>query len=182
MKIRFFLISLVVLPVILGTGLSSGSFSQDITDDEIKAALIFKFPVYVDWPDEALNKQSKVFNCCVLGNDHLSRLLDHFDGEKIDEKTVRVKKISEIGEIESCHLLFVSSTKKKQLPKILKAIQGKHILTISDMEGFARNGGVINFIRQKDSVHFVINPDAGKRAGLKISSKLLRLAKIVGGK
>ncbi len=176
---RIAAVSWTILIVLMGGVGIPGAFSQEVTDDEIKAALVFKFPVYVRWPDKVLNDAVDAFECRVLGNGRLSELLDQFDGESFMGKTIRVKRISEIEALEDGHMLFISSSEKKNLQSILKAIEGKPILTVGDMNGFAQNGGVINFIRKKDSVHFEINPDAGKRAGLNISSKLLRLSKIV---
>ncbi len=155
------------------------SFSQNITDNEIKAALVFKFPVYVQWPGNVMNDNTKNLECCVLGKGDISDLLDHFDGAKLMGRIIRVKRISDIGRIAGCHMLFVESSERKSLPMIFKAIEGKAVLTIGNVKGFTQNGGIVNFIRKKDSVHFEINPEAGIRAGLKISSKLLRLAEIV---
>lgn len=152
------------------------SFSQDVTDDEIKAALMFKFPVYVRWPEGAMNEN---FECCILGNGPISDLLSEFDGEKLMEKRIRVRQLSDISESDGCHILFITSSEKKNFLTILKTVKGKPVLTVGDMKGFAQNGGIINFIRKKNSVRFEINPEAGKRAGLTISSKLLRLAEIV---
>ncbi len=155
------------------------SFSQDIEENEVKAALIFKFPVYVQWPDSAINDKTGNFECCVLGKDQVSSLLGQFNGEKIMEQTIRIRQLSNTRELDHCHMLFISSPEKKNLQTIFKAIKGKPILTIGHMKKFAKNGGIINFIRQKDSVRFEINPKAAEQAGLEISSKLLKLAKIV---
>ncbi|MDM8556387.1 YfiR family protein [Desulfococcaceae bacterium HSG7] len=180
--IRPFIICIVTINLVfMGITAVPKSFSQDATDDEIKAALVFKFPVYVRWPDNVMNEKAAQFNLCTLGKGRLPVFLSHFDGEKIIGKVIRVKRIANIEALEDCHLLFISSSENKNLPVILKAIEGKPILTIGDMKGFAQNGGVINFIRVQDSVHFEINPEAGKRMGLTISSKLLRIAKIVKG-
>ena len=177
---HFIAILLIINFIFIGIAAIPESFSQDITDDEIKAALVFKFPVYVRWPGGAMNAKIDHFEFCVMGNCRLSDLLSQFDGEKVMGKTIRIKRLSNIEALGNCHMLFISSSEKNNLPAIFKAIKGKPVLTVGDMKGFALNGGVINFTRKKDSVHFEINPKAGKRAGLKISSKLLRLAKIVG--
>ncbi len=175
----FAAVLLTINVVFMGIAAIPESFSQEVADDEIKAALVFRFPVYVRWPDAILNDKVKTFECRILGKGRLSELLGHFDGEKIMGKTIHVKRISTIEALEGCHMLFIASSEDKNLMSFLKAIEGKPILTVGDMKGFAQKGGVINFIRKKDSVHFEINREAGNRAGLNISSKLLRLAKIV---
>jgi len=175
---RLYILFLIFTIVFSGIGTASSSFSQQATEAEIKAALAFKFPVYVRWPDDTPQKNSDVFKCCILGHSPLADLLMHFDGETVMDKTIRVQRLTTIEAIETCHMLFVGDSEKKSLPKIWKAIKGKPILTLGDMKGFAQAGGIINFIRRENSVHFEINPNAGKKAGLEISSKLLRLAEI----
>lgn len=175
----FAVLLMAVVALMWGIATPPEAFPQEVTDDEIKAALVFKFPVYVRWPKAVLNADVDTFECCVLGAGRLSELLAHFDGEKIMGKTIHVKRMQTIEALGECHMLFIASSEKKNLAPILKAIEGKPILTVGDIDGFARDGGVINLIRKKSSVHFEINREAGKRAGLNISSKLLRLAKIV---
>ncbi|MDM8525684.1 YfiR family protein [Desulfococcaceae bacterium HSG8] len=173
------ILMLLTTSFILASAAISGSFSKDIPENEIKAALIFKFPVYVRWPDSVMNDKTGNFECCVLGNDPVSSLLTQFNGKKMMEQTIRIRQLSNIREIDDCHMLFISSPEKKNLLMIFKAIKGKPILTVGHMKKFTQNGGIINFIRQEDSVRFEINPKAAEQAGLKISSKLLRLAEIV---
>lgn len=158
---------------------TSIAFSQDVTEDEIKAALVFKFPGYVRWPGKALNSKTASFNCCVLGRGGISAFLQDFDGESILDKPVRVKHVADIEAVSNCHLLFVCPSEKKRLPLILEVLKGKPVLTVGDLKGFTAKGGMINFVRKKDTVHFEINLAAGERAGLKFSSKLLRVARIV---
>jgi hypothetical protein len=136
---------------------------------------MFKFPIYVRWPDKA----KADFTCCVLENDRIADLMSDFEGETLMGKTIRVERVSGIESIEKCQMLFIGTPGKKTLSDILQAIGTKPILTIGDSKGFAENGGIINFILTDGSVRFEINPQAGERAGLKISSKLLQLATIV---
>lgn len=153
--------------------------SQNITDAEVKAALLFKIPIYIKWPGNLLADQQNNFVCCILGNDRICQLMEEFDGEKLNDKTIRIKNVKTLEGITDCHMLFVGASERKNLRNILKITEEKHILTIGDMVGFAKSGGIINFIRKDDSIHFEINPKAGERTGLKISSKLLRLATII---
>ncbi len=172
---------LIICTVLSGVASAPCAFAQDATDDEIKAALAFKFPVYVRWPESALNDDTETFNCCTMGNGALPELLMQLDGVVVMDKSLRVTRISNIAEIASCHMLFIGASEKKNLENILVAIKKKPILTLGDMKGFARKGGMINFYLEKNSVRFEINPEAGRQAGLDISSKLLRLARIVEG-
>jgi hypothetical protein len=75
--------------------------------------------------------------------------------------------------------VFVSASERGRLPEILSALGSKSVLTVSEVEEFAARGGVINFVLVDNRVRFEINPGAAKRSGLKISSELLRLGRIV---
>ena len=176
---RIAMVLWAVFLIAAGPAAAARLFSQDITDDEIKAALMFKFPVYVRWPDDAETHLIDEFKCCVLGNDRLADLMSGFNGKTLMDKTIRVRRISDIASLEDCRMLFIGSPGGGALCKVLRAVRGKPILTVGDGEGFAENGVIINFIVVDGSVRFEINPEAAKRAGLDISSKLLRLAEIV---
>jgi hypothetical protein len=174
--IRFIVIILILLHV----NIVNNSSAQDVTDADIKAILFFKFSGYVKWPPEITINNSKTIECCVMGTGHLSQLLLNYDAKQMMNRTVHSTQVSNPDTLTGCHILFVSSSEKKKQSQIFKAISGKPILTVGDFKGFSKNGGgIINFIRKKDTVHFEINPENAKRAGLKISSKLLRLSKIV---
>ncbi len=160
----------------------STSYSQKFTDNEVKAALVFKFPVYVRWPENAMNDDMEKFRCCIIGEDPMVKFLTQFNGEKLIGKTIHVKQISDIDTLEDCLMLYICSSEKGKLAEIMKSIEGKPVLTIGNMKAFATNGGIINFIMKEGSVHFEINPEAGKKAGLEINSKLLRIANISGNK
>lgn len=156
----------------------SESYSQRFTDNEVKAALVFKIPIYVRWPESAMNDDVESFKCCIIGEDPLVKFLTQFNDETLMGKTIRVKRVSDTGSFGECHLLFVCESEKRKLAEIMKSIESKPVLTIGNMNGFTKSGGIINLIMQDDSVHFEINPEAGKKAGLEINSKLLRIAKI----
>ena len=90
-----------------------------------------------------------------------------------------MKQTQKLVELKSCHILFISSSEKKHVPLILKPLKGASVLTVSETEGFAHEGGIINFLDDGKRVQLEINLDAANRARLEISSKLLSLAKIV---
>ena len=79
-----------------------------------------------------------------------------------------------------CHLLFISRSQTERLPEILRRVQGRSVLTVGDSEGSARRGTVISFLIEDETVQFEVNLQAAERAGIKISSRLLRVARIVG--
>ena len=96
-------------------------------------------------------------------------------------KPLVVKRLKRLEEVEGCHLLFISRSENKRLPKLMQLVSNHHVLTVGDVEGFAKLGVIVSFLIENESVRFVINLKAAERAGLKISSRLLRIAKLVEG-
>ena len=116
----------------------------------------------------------------VIGDSPFGTILeDIYSHQKIKNRRVEIRYLSSIEEIEGCHLLFLSESKKKELPKILSFTGEKPILTIGDTKGFADKGVLINFFHSEDKIRFEINVLAVRDSGLSMSYLLLRLAKIV---
>jgi hypothetical protein len=115
-----------------------------------------------------------------VGNDPFGSLLDQaVAGETVHNRKLVIKRDNSVEELKNCHVLFISKAERAQLPEILNALGNAPILTVSETEGFAIHGGVINFYIADNKVRFEINPDTAKRRGLKISSKLLNLGTVV---
>ena len=104
----------------------------------------------------------------------------------VNEKTVNGRKLEidymvDVQLAKACHILFIASSEKARLKQILESLQGSVALTVGDTEGFAEQGGMINFVLDHDRVQFKVNRSAAELAGLRISSKLLTVAKLVIG-
>jgi len=164
--------------------LSMGSAAHGETpaskEHAIKAAFIYNFAKFVEWPAESFEKSGD-FVVCVFGEDSIVPTLKKLNGKQVQGKKVTVKHTKSSEDIGNCHIVYVSRQEEKNFSHVMTALKGRRILTVGDMEGFAQRGGMINFAMKKRKVRFEINVDAAKQAGLKISSKLLRLADIVGG-
>jgi hypothetical protein len=115
----------------------------------------------------------------VYGADPFGDALKSLKGKTANGRPVVVRYAANLGELERCHLLFVSASSMVLLPKILQATKGWNVLTVGDVDGFARDGGTINLVNEEQRVVMEINMEAAQRSRLKISSKLLALAKIV---
>ena len=139
---------------------------------ELKAAFLFNFAKFVDWPPNTFAGPDAPFLVCVLGTDPFGGTLDN---------ALRGKVIAEhpVSDISGCQILFVAASESHLLPEVLAKIRGQYVLVIGESDDFASSGGAIQFTLEENRVRFFINPDAADRAGLKISSKLLALAKIV---
>jgi hypothetical protein len=170
-----------VFPCVLH-GRVQASDVGEVTEYEVKAAFIYQFIKFVEWPDGVFKNPADPVVIGVLGDEPF----DAVTGKTVRNKTVRGRKLTvrriKSGEKPStCHVLFCAASTAKDMPRILKSLEGSGILTIGDAEGLARQGLMINFVMTNDQVHFEINVKAAKRAGFEFSSKLLNLAAIVGG-
>jgi hypothetical protein len=147
----------------------------------IKAAFLYNFAKFVDWPIK-VDETSNPFVVCILGDNPFGSSLEKLEGKGVRGRKFKVRYIKKAKEIGSCNIVYVSRSKRDDLGDILTSLRKQSVLTVGDMEGFAQRGGIINFVMKERKVGFEINLDASARAGLKISSKLLKLAKIVDGK
>ncbi|MBN2011606.1 YfiR family protein [candidate division KSB1 bacterium] len=151
------------------------------TEYEVKAAFLFNFAKFVEWPVSALVSTDSVLIIGVLAPEDVVDVFKEVIGQKVvKNRRILIRQYYWYRDIEFCHILFVGNNESKRLPRILNFIKNKPILTVGDqIEGFAEAGGIINFVLNDKLVNFEINPTAAKRLDIQISSKLLRLATIV---
>src|SRR5213078_1103957 len=113
----------------------------------------------------------------IIGEDPFGEALEAtVKNKSINGHSFAIKRIRSFSEFRSCHILFISSSERRRLPDILKAVSGASVLTVSETDRFIQAGGMINFFMEGNKVRFEINNEPAKRAGLRISSKLLNLA------
>jgi YfiR/HmsC-like len=145
---------------------------------QLKAAFLYNFVKFVEWPAEAFNGEKSPLSICIHGTDPFGDTLDTVvRGETVGERGLIVQRPESLSDLRDCHVLFVSRSEKARLPEILARVEGEPVLTVGDADGFLKAGGIINFVLEENKVRFAINPEAAERNRLKISSKLLRLAK-----
>ncbi len=145
----------------------------------LKAAFIYNFARFTDWPRESFSGTDDPLVLLILGKDPFEKAIESIAGRKVQGRTLRIKRITQPEEIDRCHMLFISTSERDRLTEILQKINNMPVLTVGEMEGYTVAGGIINFSVEKNKIRFEINIDAAQRSGLKISSKLLRLAKII---
>ncbi len=163
---------LIVFPPVAG--------AEEISKQEIQTALIIKFTEFIKWPDSSFERDSEWFTIAVLGENDYEGLFESFTDRIVQDKKIRVVYYTDDKEIGKVQMLIVSRSARKQSDKLLERLAGLPILTIGDFPGFAEIGGIINFYQKPDNrIGFEINMDAKNLSGIKISSYLLRLAKIV---
>jgi hypothetical protein len=147
---------------------------------QIKAAFLYNFAQFVDWPATAFADSAAPFYIGILGDDPFGAALDEtIQGEAINNHKIIVVRSQNVADLKNCEMIFVSKSEKKHVTEILSDLDSKPILKVSEVDGFAQDGGSINFYLEGTKVRFEINPSATQSDGLKISSQLLSLGKIV---
>jgi len=150
---------------------------------EVKAAFLFRFAQFVEWPADTFKQASEPFTYCTMGQDPLREALERtLDGKTIGQRPLRVEHVNREGKIDECQVLFVGGVgDKKHVAETLAKTRTLPILTVGETDQFAENGGAIGFCTEDNKIRFEVNLDAAGKAGLKISAKLLALAKTVLG-
>ena len=147
---------------------------------QIKAAFLYNFAQFIDWPSAAFANTNAPFNIGILGDDPFDGSLDQtIQDETIGGHRIVAVRSQHIEDLKNCQMIFVCKSEKKHVGEILTELDSKPILTVSEIDGFAQRGGGINFFLAGTKVRFEINPGAAQSDGLKISSQLLSLGKIV---
>jgi hypothetical protein len=158
--------------------LAASAMAQTVDEYRVKAAFVFNFAKFIQWPTEAFKKPDDPLVICVLGQDQMTNSLrEAVNGNSIDGRPVTVRQVA-AGQVScACNILFVGSSAVKHFRAGPKEPAG--ILTVGETSGFAADGGVINFKLEDGRVRFEINVAAAERQQLRISSKLLSLAQVV---
>jgi hypothetical protein len=146
----------------------------------LKAAFLYNFAKFVEWPEEAFSDGQGVMSICVLGEDPFGRALESIESKTVKGRKVMIRRSERLADLKGCHILFISRSKEKDLAQILTDLRDSNVLTVGDMADFAERGGIINFITAGKKLRFEINMEAAEQNGLKISSKLLKLADTLG--
>lgn len=145
----------------------------------VKAAFLYNFARFVEWPSTTFRKQTDPFVTCVLGADPFGGTLEEIlKGKQVDGRAFRILRIADTSEAAACQILFISSSEHKRTAAIIATLP-PGTLTVGEMDGFSAAGGIINFTLNEGHVRFEVNRRAAERAGLQISSRLLSLAQIV---
>jgi hypothetical protein len=147
---------------------------------QLKAAFLFNFAKFIDWPPASFAGPQTSFSICILGADPFGHSMDELlQGKTIADRHVTVERSKQVADVRHCEVVFVSSSEKSRVHEILDGLKGTNALAVGETEGFAAAGGTIQFAIEDNHVRFLINKDAADRARLRVSSNLLSLAHIV---
>jgi hypothetical protein len=150
------------------------------SEEQVKAAFLFNFIKFVDWPNGVFAGKNSPFVIGVIGDGPFGKeIRESLQGKTISGRELQIRKITRPGEIRGMHALLVCASEVGIMPEVLASVKGTPVLTIGEMDQFGQQGGIINFYLQDNKVRFEINLDAADKARLKISSQLLSLARII---
>jgi hypothetical protein len=160
----------------------SGKTGAQTTEYELKAAFIYNIAKFVEWIDHSTAERLDILPLCILGDDPFGKAIDKLEGKKIQDFTLQVHRINALDNDTGCQILFISQSMTDTIKILLDDLKhNKGILTISDIEGFANNGGIIELVIRDNRVQFIANIASARNADIHLSSKILRLANVVGG-
>lgn len=148
---------------------------------QVKAAFLFNFLQFVEWPAEAFTAEAAPIRIGILGDDPFGPMLEEtVRGETIRQRPLEVRRGRRIDDLGGCHLLFISRSEQGRVGGILQEVGQAPVLTVSDLDGFADRGGGIRLFLVGKKVRFEINAEAVQKQRLKVSSQLLSLGKPAG--
>ncbi len=145
----------------------------------IKVGLIYNLIQFIEFPDETTDNNTRPFVIGIAGKDPFGKEMAVIDGKIVNNRKLEIRYFPEGQNLANCQVLFINVTEKEQLESILDNVEKASVLTISDIEGFAHSGGMINFIKINNKIRFEVNLEKARQAGLKISSHFLKLASII---
>jgi len=152
--------------------------AQEANEQLLKVAFIYNFAKFTTWPDSVFADAKAPITFCVVGKHEFGTAFDSVQGKSVGGHTVVVKYLSSYRDKDECQVVYVAPSEKSRLPKIVSTSKEVHALTVSDIDGFGESCGIIRMVRGTDDrISFEINVKAAEQSGLKLSSKLLNLAK-----
>ncbi len=168
--------------LLLAGGFSAAAETRPVVPSEhaVKAAFLYNFAKFVEWPAGAFSNPREPVAFCVVGEDALGdELAQAVAGKMVQSRPVAVRRAAQPEELDGCQILFVGSSERTRFDRLLAVVGRRPVLTVGDEEVFRQAGGIINFVLRRNRVRFQIDLGAAERAGLRISARLLELAEAV---
>lgn len=147
---------------------------------QVKAAFLFNFTRFINWPPTAFNSPNAPFIIGIIGNDPFGSYIEEIvEGEKVGNHPIAVQRYHDAKDVVNCNILFININEPARVKEILSVIDQQNLLTVSDADNFTKLGGEVRFFKEDNKIRIQINLAAAKASQLEISSKLLRIAKIL---
>jgi hypothetical protein len=170
-------LALGVVLVLAGMSPAQAQDSVRLAEQDIKAGLLYNFLRYTEWPARSPAPEAMVV--CVYGRDPFSGRLTPMSGRTVNRQPIRIRYVEAQREVDGCSMLFVNAEERSDWPDLRAYLARRQVLTVSDYEGFARSGGMIEFTRANNRVGVRVNLGAAQAAQLVVQERLLRLASVV---
>jgi hypothetical protein len=171
---------ILIVAFFLARAMTAPAQSARAPEYEVKAAFLYNFAKFVEWPTQAFPSSSAPLRICVLGRDPFGDTLDRIvQGKSISGRPIVTRQVQSPLEARACHILFFSRSDAETLKQELAHVRDLPVLAVGEHEGFLLLGGIINFVIDQDRVRFEVNLEAAEHHRLKISSKLLAVARVV---
>lgn len=167
----------VLAALIVAFAPAAARAADESVEYAVKAAFLYKFGFFVEWPAAAFASPASPFRLCILGDDPFGPTLDKaVGGQQIGSRPVEVRRLKTAGRDSGCHILYIGASEAPRLAQIIEALRGTGVLTVSDGRLPGTATGIIHFQVKDDRVRFDIDDEAAAQNGLAISSKLMSLA------
>lgn len=157
---------------------SVGAAETELLEYDVKAAYLYKFGLFIEWPSAAFASPASPLNLCVVGEGPIGPILDATAGkQRVNEREVNVRRLKTVGRDSGCHILYIQDSDAQPSGQIVAALRGSWVLTVTDSRAASGAGrGIINFVLKDNRMRFDIDDEAAAQNNLGISSKLLSLA------
>jgi hypothetical protein len=156
------------------------SARSEVTEYQMKASQLGHFLCYTHWPEGTFKSETDPVRVLVVGEDPFGRVLDEsMAKKKIGQRAIIVERVAKVPESVSAHVVFCGGMESEQRLALIQRVADRPVLLVGETPGFAADGACVNFFFEGTKVRFEVNPDATKRAGLTLSSEMLKVAKLV---
>ncbi len=176
---RLFTCLLLVVGFLLISVCPVRAGEREAAEYEVKAAFLYNFAKFTEWPAGSFAGDQASLTICVLGDDPFGKAFNPIRAKTVKNRPVVIREVADADAAGGCHMLFIAASEQPHVDAILGSLGKRSVLTVSDMKKFVQSGGMISFVMVDDKVRFEINNGAADRAGLKISSQILKLARTV---
>lgn len=171
--------SLIIIFAIIQTPFHVRAEEPAFSEYEVKAGFIYNFAKFIEWPSETFPDAKKAITLCLVGTDPFGNALEVLENKTAQNRKLEIKYTGRSKDLKTCNILFISTSERENIPQVLEILKGSATLTIGDTRGYAQQGIMINFIMDQNKIRFEINTESARRAKVIISSKLLKLAKVI---
>jgi hypothetical protein len=158
----------------------SAAQTGQASEYDVKAAFLFNFTKFVEWPESSFSDPAAAIVIGIIGDDPFGDSLTRIvAGQTAQGRWIAIRKERFGDDLRRCQILFISISERQHSAQILNSLQDASVLTVSDIDGFAEAGGAMQFVTADNRVRFVVNLDAARQSKLRVSAKLLALARVI---